>query len=214
MFLGPEDVREDYFKGAKSFHYGSISMIDELPKKATFKGIQIAKDKGLLISYDPNFRPNLWGDLEHARSQIWEGFKYADVAKVSEEEWKFITGSEDFESGCQKIISQGVKLVVISRGEAGCYFNNGMENGYLDGFKVDVVEVTGAGDGFVAQLIVGLLGEMERGIDLSDLLKADLEKILLRANAVGALTTTKSGAIPGLPTKEEVGRFLMQEQQR
>jgi len=208
MFLGPEEVSEDYISRARVYHYGSISMIDDPSRKATLKAARIAKENGLIISYDPNLRLALWRRPDDARREIREGFKWATVAKVSEEEWEFITGTKNLEKGAEDILALGVKLVVVSCGGRGCYFHNGREHRHIPGFRVDVVETTGAGDGFMAGLIVGLLKELEKGGRVEDLKTSDLERILVRANAVGALATTKQGAIPALPTSQEVEDFL------
>lgn len=208
MFLSPHDLDEIYFKQAKIFHYGSISMIDPKPREATVAALKKAKKYGLVTSYDPNLRLSLWPSPEEARKQIQEGFRFADIAKLSEEEWEFITRTKDFNEGCQKIFDYGVKWVIISRGEKGCYFNNGTFQKYFKGFSVPVVEATGAGDGFVAAVLVGLLETQPHQIKLENLSTDEISIILERANAIGALTTTKPGAIPALPTKKEADAFL------
>ncbi|MFB3894948.1 MAG: PfkB family carbohydrate kinase [bacterium] len=208
MFLSPEDLNKTYFQTAKIFHYGSISMIDPLPRKTTFAALRLAKKYGLVTSYDPNLRLSLWPSPEASREQIREGFHFADIVKLSEEEWELITGTKDFDAGCQKIFAYGVKWIIISRGEKGCYFNNGRIHKYFGGLSVPVVETTGAGDGFVAAVLVGLLETQPTQINLDTLTPDEISDILDRANAVGALTTTKPGAIPALPTKKETDAFL------
>ncbi|MDI6782571.1 MAG: PfkB family carbohydrate kinase [bacterium] len=208
MLLSPKDLPEEYFQQAKIFHYGSISLIDPLPREATFAALTRARNYGLITSYDPNLRLSLWPSTEEARQRIWEGFRYADITKVSEEEWEFITGTTDFMEGSKLIFASGVKWVIISRGEKGGYFNNGSYQEYFPGFSVPVVETTGAGDGFVAAILSGVLEMRDIGASLDSISPAQIARILKRANAVGALTTAKAGAIPALPTKKEVEEFL------
>ena len=208
MMLSPDDLVPGYVLCAKAFHFGSISMIDEGPRAATMVCADLARENGLLVSYDPNFRPALWDAEARARDVIWEGFELADVAKVSEEEWEFITGTDDFAEGAKKILDKGVKLVVMSRGESGCCFANGRHAGELAGLHVDVAETIGAGDGFVGAMLAGLLDARRAGATLDSIHREHLLDLLRVANAAGALTCTKVGAIPALPTRDEVRAFL------
>ena len=205
MMLCPGDIDDEYIRGANAFHFGSISMIDPDPKAATEKAAKLARDNGALVSYDPNYRPALWDTEAHAREEMLHGFELADVAKVSEEEWEFVTGTTDFAAGATKILDKGVKLVVVSRGENGCYYTNGHASGELAGLKVKVAETIGAGDGFVGAMLVELLAA---GVAVESLSQDELVRILRLANAAGALTCTQVGAIPALPTRAEVEAFL------
>jgi len=208
MMLSPDDIDAEYIKSARVLHFGSISLIDPLPREATLKAAKIAKENGLIVSYDPNYRPTLWGDEAQARDRIPTAFEYADVVKISEEEWDIVTGTSDLEEGARRVLDAGPKLVVISRSEKGCAFRTSSHSGEVPAFKVEVVETIGAGDGFAAAVLVELLARREAGTEIEDLSKSDLEEILRFANAVGALTCTKMGAIPALPTRAEVEDFL------
>jgi sugar/nucleoside kinase (ribokinase family) len=130
------------------------------------------------------------------------------VAKVSMEEWPFITGGEDFAAGAKLIMDRGVQLVVRSEGPGGATYAAPRATGHVDAFKVDCVEPTGAGDGFAACLIVELLKHFRQGVGPAGVDNAELKRIVRRASAVGALACTKVGAIPSLPTAEEVDDFL------
>lgn len=208
MMLGARDIKASYIRSAKIFHFGSISLIDEGPKAATLKALDLARRAGALVTYDPNLRPSLWRSAAQARREIWNGFAYADVTKVSDEEWEFVTGIDSLEKGSKRILDRGVKLVIVSRGKEGAYWNNGRESGNLPGYKVKVAETTGAGDAFVAQIIVSILREGEAGASLESLGAEKLNEIIDRANASAAICCTKIGAIPGLPTSSQVARFL------
>lgn len=185
--------------------YGSISLIAEPSRTATFHALELAKKAGALISYDPNWRPFLWRGPDHARQGILEGLAFADLVKLNETELEFITGCADFDSGSQWLLDRGVRLVVVTRGSGGSYFNDGRAKGFVTAFRVDKVDVTGCGDGFMAGLLASLL---ERDCDLEGLTGSDLCAILRFANAVGALTATRKGVIPALPTREAVEALL------
>lgn len=208
MLLLPEEISEDYVKNAKIFHFGSISLGSEKSKAATLRALEYAKKYNLLISYDPNYRPDLWPDKEQAKVEMNLGFEHAHVVKISEEEYQFITGTNSFEECAEYILNKGVQLVVITLGGEGCYFSDGKNSGYLKGYQVEVVETTGAGDAFVAGMLSHLVKQVNKEVAHKLEANAQIEGILTFANAAGALATTKVGAIPSMPTVEEVKTLI------
>ena len=129
---------------------------------------------------------------------------YADVVKISEEEWEFVTGDAERTSGIERILGLGVKLLVVTLGERGCYYTNGTADGYVDGFAVDVIDTLGAGDAFVAAMLMQLM--KHENIQVLD--SPHLDDIMRYANAAGALATQKVGVIPALPIPDEIAQFL------
>ncbi len=208
MMLAPEHIDTAYLHAAEAFHYGSISLIDPSPAEATFEAHLAAQESGCLISYDPNWRPTLWPDHELARERLLAGFGGTHVAKVSEEEWEFITGHENFNAGAHVLLDRGPELVVRSEGESGASFATAKVFGHVRPFRVECIESTGAGDGFVACLIAELLGHWRQGTRPGELDQQELMRICRRANAAGALACTRVGAIPSLPTVSQVDEFL------
>ena len=202
--LSPDEIDADYIKSADLFHYGSVSLSHSPTREATLKSIQIAKDAGAFISYDPNLRLMLWDNADDAKHWIWEVMSSADVVKISEEEWEFITGDTELETGIKRILGLGVELLIVTLGERGCYYTNGKVDGYVDGYAVEVVDTLGAGDAFVAAMLSKLIIQTE----LSALTNNDLDDIMLYANAAGALATQKVGVIPALPTDSDIIQFL------
>ena len=77
------------------FHYGSISLIVEPCRSAHLKAMEVAKEAGALLSYDPNLRLPLWPSKEEAKKQILSIWDKAEVIKVSDEELMFLTGSDN-----------------------------------------------------------------------------------------------------------------------
>jgi fructokinase len=206
--LREEDVDASYVASAGVLHFGSISRIEPAGRAATDKARRIAADAGLIVSYDPNYRRRLWSGPDEARRRIREGFDGATLAKVSSEEWEFIFGSEDFRRGAAWLFDRGAELVVRSEGASGASFATLRASGHVEAFGVRSVEFTGAGDAFTASLLVDLLDLRRRAASPGELDEGALRRIVRRANAVGALTTTRPGAIPALPRREEVDRFL------
>lgn len=134
----------------------------------------------------------------------WEVMPYANVVKISEEEWEFITNDVDLNRGIERILGLGVQLLVVTLGERGCYYTNGSATGFVDGFIVNVVDTLGAGDAFVA----AMLSQLTQHTDLTSLEKIQLDAVMRYANAAGALATQKVGVIPSLPTPLEIESFL------
>jgi fructokinase len=209
MRLKPEEIAEVYISGGKIFHYGSISLGSPSSKAATLQALEYAKTHQLYTSYDPNLRMDLWSDPVHARQEINDGFRHADFVKISEEEYEFITGCRSVEECGRYILDMGAKLVVVTLGMEGCYYTNGTISGYVNGFHANVVETTGAGDAFVAAMLMNISGLIKSG-ELDRLADEDHLRSLLRfANAAGALATTGIGAIPSLPFTKDVEALLV-----
>jgi fructokinase len=203
MLWRPEHVDPVYAANTRIFHYGSISLITEPSRSATLAALDYARGGGALISYDPNLRMPLWPSADTARAGMLAGWQHAELAKVSEEELAFMTGETDLAAGARAVWHDRLRLLVVTCGAQGChYFTRDGASGAIPGFRVQAVDTTGAGDGFVAGLLAGLL---DCGLQWD---QRQLEAALRFGNAVGALTTTERGAIPALPTRAAVEAFI------
>jgi fructokinase len=203
MLYRADEIDETYIRSASILHFGSISLIDEPSRSATHFSLEIAAEAGLLISYDPNLRMNLWPDAATAKSRILSAWPLAHVIKISDEELGFLTAQQDPLKGGEALWHEGLKALIITHGSAGCTFLTPTFTGTLPGFVVKSMDTTGAGDGFVAGLLKGVLGDP--GVFNN---KEAMRRICEYANAVGALTTTQRGAIPALPSAKTVQEFL------
>ena len=201
--LAPEEVDEGVIRTAKILHFGSISLVGGPIRAATLHAIDIAHQHGVLVSYDPNLRLSLWPDAEAARAGIRLGLSKADIVKIGEEEVEFLTESCDLIEGARSLWHPRLKLMAVTRGTKGCIWLNATMEGEQRGFKVAAIDTTGAGDAFTAGLLVGLVHHMDMIADA-----ATLGDAIRFANATGALTTTKRGAIPSLPDRAAVEQFL------
>ena len=208
MLLAPDEIDPGYIQSARLFHYSSVSLSHQPSRDATLKAIRCAGEAGALMAYDPNPRLTLWDNPDDAKHWIWEVMPYANVVRVSEEAWEFITGTSKLDEGSERILESGVDVVVVTRAENGCYYNNGSNQGEVEGFQVDAVDPAGAGDGFVAGMLAQMLNRLENARELLSLDDDQLRAILRYANAAGALTTQQIGVIPALPTASEVEAFL------
>ena len=105
------------------------------------------------------------------------------------------------------LLAMGPSLVVVTLGPGGSYFRVAAGGEAVPGFSVKTVDATGCGDSFIA----GMLWQLVRAGDWRSQLTPERLRVALRyANAVGALTATKQGVIPSLPTAAEVEAFLME----
>nr|AFW90586.1 fructokinase [Solanum tuberosum] len=204
MLLTPDELSLDLIRSAKVFHYGSISLIVEPCRSAHLKAMEVAKEAGALLSYDPNLRLPLWSSEEEARKQIKSIWNYADVIKVSDVELEFLTGSNKIDDECaMSLWHPNLKLLLVTLGEKGCNYYTKKFHGSVGGFHVKTVDTTGAGDSFVGALLTKIVDDQAI---LED--EARLKEVLRFSCACGAITTTKKGAIPALPTVSEVLTLL------
>lgn len=191
QFLNKKEIKENFIKQAKILHFGSISMMSEISKKATLKAIKIAKKNNLLVSYDPNVRLNLWeGRYSQAKKQIKSYFKYADIIKISDDELKFLFDSKP-QLNNLKTIFKKEQLVFISAGAKGCYIFYKDFFKYVCGYKVKVVDTTGAGDAFMAGVLFGIL----KSGGIKDIKNDRLIEIARLANKKGAEAVQRKGAV-------------------
>lgn len=202
MMLNEEEIPCQHIADAKIFHFGTLSMTDETVRKATKKAVGIAKENGLLISFDPNLRIPLWNCPEDAKEQISYGMAQCDVLKISDNEIEFMMGTDDFDKGAAILLEQypNIRLLNVTAGTGGSY-------SYYQGRKVYVpsyllggtIDTTGAGDTFGGCILNFLLEH-----DISCLTDEELTQMLQTANAAAYLVTTKKGAIRSMPNPEEV----------
>jgi fructokinase len=203
MLYTPEEVDFELIKGAKFFHVGSVSLISEPSRSATLAALHAARENGVFVSYDPNLRLALWPDAEAAKTGMLSVWEMADLIKVSEDELFFLTGLDDIERAVKRLWSAKLRLLVVTLGKSGSMYFTRNFHGLVKGFVVQSIDTTGAGDGFVAGLLMGLLRHPQAWQD-----EDQLKDVCNLANAVGALTTTVRGAIPALPTLAQVNEFL------
>ena len=204
-FLRKEDVAYDVLDRTKVLHFSSLTLVNEIGTESTFAAVHYAKEKGVMVSYDPNWRPSLWDNDEHCRTSMASGLTYADVVKVSEEELLYLTEQNDANAAAELILSKGPKLVIETCGEKGMRYYHANGCGSSPGFAVQAIDATGAGDASFGSVMYGIL---QRGIDLNHIDNAVLEEILRFANATAAISVTRRGAMPSLPDTQEVKAFL------
>ncbi|UCB47211.1 MAG: carbohydrate kinase [Spirochaetota bacterium] len=208
LALRQDELDEGYIYECKILHFGSISLTDEPLKSTILKTIEIARRANRIISYDPNLRPSLWDSMQHAKTEITSGLEYADIVKLTDTELEFITGTKSLSRGTDMILKSGPRIAMVTRGKDSCFFNDGNTAVELPVFEVESVDTTGAGDAFNGGFLLGILERIRKDQSICNMEKNEVSNLIRFANACGAITVTRKGVIPALPTLDEVNTFL------
>lgn len=205
MMLKKEEVMADIIKEAKIFHFGTLSSTHEGVRAATRYAIDIAKESGAMISFDPNLREPLWDSLEDARKEIEYGLSKCDILKISDNELEFMTGTNDYSKGVEILREQyDIKIIFVTLGKDGslaCYKDLTSEQPTFS--EIKAIEKTGAGDTFEGCALNYLLEH-----DFDSLKEENLSELLLFANAGASLITTRKGALKVMPDKTEIENLI------
>lgn len=205
MMLTKEEIQEDLIRNSKVFHFGTLSSTHEGVREATRYAIDVAKEAGCLVSFDPNLRPPLWKTLEDARKEIEYGLSKTDILKISDNEVEFLCGTSDYDEGAKMLIEKyNIPFVCVTLGKDG-------SRAYYKGMHVEVpgfvqkntIETTGAGDTFCGCMLHYII---QHGLE--DLTEENLRELLTFANAAASVITTRKGALAVMPSKEEVEELL------
>ena len=186
---------------ARVFHFGTLSLTDEPARTATQKAVAYAKEKGKLITYDPNLRKPLWKDMEECKRQLLWGLHQADVVKISDEEVEFLFDCTP-EEGADKLLKEfGVSLAMVTLGPKGAYLKNKTACCYVTCPEVKPVDTTGAGDIFGGSAVSRLLALEQHPATLSE---SQLKEVGQFASTAASLSTELSGGIPSIPDETVV----------
>lgn len=205
MMLTKEEVPEDLIRNSRLFHFGTLSSTHEGVREATRHAIEIAKEAGCIITFDPNLRPPLWKSLEDARREIEYGMTKCDVLKISDNEVEFLFGTTDYDKGAALIREKyNIPLVLITMGKDGsrAYYKD-MRVESAPFLQENTIETTGAGDTFCGSVLSYVL---ENGLE--NLTEENLLEMLTFANAAASLITTRKGALRVMPSKQDVIDFI------
>ncbi len=205
MMLKKSEVQEDLIKNSRIFHFGTLSSTHEGIREATRHALEVAREAGCIITFDPNLRPPLWKSLADAKAEIEYGLTKCDVLKISDNEVEFLFGTTDYDKGAALIREKyNIPLVLITLGKDG-------SRAYYKDLRVEAapflqehtIETTGAGDTFCASALNYVLDH-----GLEDLTEDNLMELLTFANAAASLITTRKGALRVMPARQEVLDFI------
>ena len=100
--------------------FGTLSSTHEGVREATRYAIELAKEAGCIVTFDPNLRPPLWKSLEDARAEIEYGMSKCDVLKISDNEVEFMCGTTDYNKGAAMLQEKyNIPLILITMGKDG-----------------------------------------------------------------------------------------------
>ena len=204
--LTETEVDYQLIEDARVFHFGSLSLTNEPARTATQKAVAFAKEKGKLVSFDPNLRKPLWDNMETAKEQIEWGLHQSDIVKISDEEIEFLWGLSP-EAGAQKLLKEyGVSLVYATLGPKGCHFANANGCGEVQSpGGIHVVDTTGAGDIFGGSAMSQFL---RTGKAPAELTVEEMRVITRFACCAASLSTQTRGGINSVVPEQTVREIL------
>lgn len=196
--LSIDDVNKIDFLNYKYLHItGILPALNTITRTATFHLIELARQNGLSITFDPNLRPQLWEDRSTMVQVINELSAKADILLPGEGEGEILCNSRDPEKISNFYLKLGAKAVITKIGSRGAFLATNSERFVVEGFKVEkVVDTVGAGDGFAAGVVSALLENLS------------LEQAARRGNAVGAIQVSSRGDNDGLPNRSQLAKFM------
>ncbi|MEC5186832.1 2-dehydro-3-deoxygluconokinase [Geobacillus thermodenitrificans] len=196
--LTPNDLDEEYIAKAKYLHITGITpALSRSCQETIFAAIAMARRHGVKIVFDPNLRLKLWREANEAREMLLRIAVQSDIVLPGVSEAAFLFGDRSIEEWGKRLLDAGASLVVIKLGASGAHYFTSGANEYVPGFPVEqIIDPVGAGDGFAAGLLSGLLD----GLSLTEAVR--------RGNAVGALVTMVEGDVDGMPERDEVKRLI------
>jgi fructokinase len=203
-FMTMDDIDLNEINKAKIFHFGSATAMLTSPfREAYLSIISSAREKGKFISFDPNYRRDLWKErLVDFISIAKKAISLSDFVKVSEEVLEIITGTKNHELGVDILHHIGARIVAVTLGKRGTLISNSSKKKLVKSIPVMSIDSTGAGDAFVGATLFKL-----SNIHDIKFIEKDFEQLLdiiTFANRIGALVCTKIGAIEALPSIEEI----------
>ncbi|MCC8161361.1 MAG: carbohydrate kinase [Oscillospiraceae bacterium] len=203
MMLSAEEVNADIIKNSRIFHFGTLSSMHPVCREATRYAVNTAAENGVMISFDPNLRENLWKSLDNARAEIIYGLSKCNILKISDNELEFLCGkTADYDIAMNDLMKtyKNIKIAFLTCGADGsrAYYKGITEKADAVS-SVKVIDTTGAGDTFTGCALSRIL---DYGIENFN--EKILKETLIFANAGAAFVTEKKGALKVMPTKDEI----------
>ena len=193
------------FKG-NMVHLGAATSLLGGPLESAYGHFYFdALTEGAFISFDPNFRLDLWKNNQ--ATFIKKCIPYIEKSKLckfSLEEALLLSGETSMETACKRLHDMGTEVIVITLGGEGTYLSTGDRQKTIPSIQVTPVDTTGAGDAFIGCLLQQI-AQQENPMELKEEFEL-LSQMVYKANIAGALTTTQYGAIESLPDEEQISK--------
>ena len=180
-------------------HLCSIALSAEPSRTSAFTAMTALRHAGGFVSFDPNIREDLWQDEHLLRLCLRQALQLADVVKLSEEEWRLISGkTQNDRDICALAKEYEIAMLLVTKGAEGVVVCYRGQVHHFAGMSVNCVDSTGAGDAFVAGLLTGL---SSTGLSTDE---REMRRIIDLAQRCGALAVTAKGAMTALPCRQEL----------
>lgn len=199
--LTGDELKKELIQDSRIFHIGSLSLTEEPARSATFKALELAKEAGCIISYDPNYRAPLWESEKAAIEGMRSVLSFVDVMKLSDEECLLLTDTFKPEEAIKKLLDIGITIVAVTLGEKGAIIGTKEGIRYVPGYPTKAVDTTGAGDAFWGGFLNCLSEADKKPAEITLEEAAAFAKF---GNAVASLCVERRGAIPAMPLMSEI----------
>lgn len=187
------------FQRTQVVHLGSTSLSRDPARTATWRAVALCKEHGALLSCDPNLRLHIWNDRAAALDAARRLISHADIVKLSDDEAELLYGTRDPKEAARQVRAAGPQVAAITLAERGAFLSAPGFEEAAPAVPVEVVDTTGAGDGFCAGLLSVLAPALREAGRASVLAPEVYRRALVRANQVGGAVVGALGATPGLP---------------
>jgi fructokinase len=200
--LRAEEVDAALLTDTKILHVGTLSLTDEPARSAALHAVRTAKSAGAIISCDVNYRASLWESEDIFRARSRELLRDTDLLKVSHEEAELLTGETDHRRAAAALMREyGVYAAAVTLGRDGAYVLTRRGDSCAPAYRAAAVDASGAGDTFWSAFLYSFI---RSGIPPEELDSGTVAKFLCFANAAASVCVERRGAIPSLPSKNEV----------
>lgn len=195
-------LKEIDLSKASIVHIGSLMLSYQKGRDFFYEAIEyIHKNSKCLISFDVNYRDDIFKDEDTAKEIFIEAIKTADIVKFTEDELELLSQQKDVLNGLKTLLNDK-QVAVVTLGKEGSIFFSNEKYIKVSSYPLKPIDTTGAGDAFYSYFLYRL----DKGLDIND--KDQIIDALRKANVTGALATQKKGAIDVVPSLEEIEEFL------
>lgn len=196
--LYPNQVTKEMLDGVKVLSLNSCYRLPNLDDGGIVPTFQMAHEMGVLTAMD-----SAWNRKGDWMERIRQALVYTDIFLPSYQEAVQITGKTDVRAMREVMSPFGLKTFAVKMGDQGSYVTDFRHEFFVQPFHVEqVVNTVGAGDSFVA----GFLTAQAKGMDLYE--------SAVFASAVASFTVQSIGAVGGVPTMEEVEKYIMENKRQ
>jgi 5-dehydro-2-deoxygluconokinase len=195
--LDLDDVRAAPIDRARVLLVTGTGLGYEPSRSATMAAVEIARAAGTPVVVDIDYRPGEWASAEHFGVQMRALLRSARLAVGTAEEVGAATGEQEAASGAERLLALGLEALVLKRGGDGAVvYRPGQPPVPVPAFRIEVLNVLGAGDAFASGFLYGWLQGWP------------LERAVRMGCATGAIVVTRHGCANFMPTLPEVESFV------